>query len=1566
MDPDEITKSVIKSHKEYLEKIKDINKLATIPMVLIENQKEDSELLLFSCQQYFTKYLEGKKRILIKGSFFSGKSFLYRKFLYFWSKLSTLYDEFLLLKLSIRDLNDSSTLIQSIIEQNSPIQSKELELILNNKSRDFKRPIFLLVYCAEDSNFSQDNDIEKLLRGTERPSIFKKVIVLSDLWKADLIENSYELIHEIDKLSEYHLHRFLQDVLPYKPMKSMIYATSNIDLRNSILCLIDSIRDEKPLIFKRAGEVEFSFCLSKLCTQSLFEKANTPEDVIKLLLDSVVRAESSVSEWYFLAYRSITECNYTHFHRVATDSDCDSDCKELLNLAGFREALCAQYIVNNFDDFEKIYNSKKDNETWYKKIYHVLPFVRNLDFKIYWRICIDNKPLLGKKFENLPNQLIDFIQSPQSALYIKNQSLEFSHLKMAFLIGNSLEEINLHQVDIDFKQFASYKLESLQAALKKFSLYSGRDLTISDKDIRKFLLNFNEITHLSLESLFIEHSSDISNSIMNKTLNLKCLHLNNCHMEEEEWKCISKFLTVSPFLEELDFSNNIIRGEAFEKILQSLKESKNVNNSCKLKKLLLSNCSVNYIICNLLTNSLDFLSDLVELDMSYNPGIENSNAYVMISKLLSCPNLTNVDFSNCNLKPNKVNFTMLTNPNLKLKLDGLVYCRYMAFSLNNQHDFNSIIWNRQLEYNGFEYLETLYINEAKFTNDAISIVRDAFSHNKIKNLIVTDLTSCLSQNIFDYVSEDNDLELFDLSGNILSTEAVHAIWNTLERPHSVKKLFFADCSLPFTFFRDSEGDIRFPDGVEELKLSGNRINSTDVANIILRRRLKKIWLSRCSLNVSFCEKILNGHNAVKGLASIDISYNYLGNDVIKQLLTSLHESENLDELYIYKTGITKSILLHLFQFIDKNRGLRILNSPCFDQVAQFSKSEPQIKFVKFMDDVDSINCNLIMVKTLQSVLKQVIETKVLKISEKLTPIDFLKEYLDLIISLELSITVLDIQYIKYEKEVFEKLLNLKFTDKRPTSLIVSRLRCKRNEYPIEFFTTRFLPKMAKVWQIHFHDLKTPNYSWYMNLSAVKSLRQLSVIYPYTQSDGLSFLAKPLIIQNRYINHLNLAGNVISNVTLEALKTCTHLRSLNFWKCKFQEHEPEIWKTIIEQNATTLISLDLGLSNIQNSSLEEIIGAFTELEEFPLKQLGLRACELTSNILEKLSKVLEKCKVMKLLDLSANKLTDTFLIDIGRKSFQSFQWFLKNTKPDSEALKYALNHSENIQVLSLSENKNFDNKCLKVLETWVKNSNLKELFVHDCRLTASCGLSFAKIIRKHANLNLLSASGNNIGDNDCRKILKGLKSSKITILDLDRVGMTEAIGTQLRDSVGSLKNLTYLSLNDNPLGDDCGMHLLISLIGCSNLKFLYLNNCGFTSKIEKTFLKLLKLLTKLSSLSLNGNNFEEKSYIEYLSLINCTCTKVSALSFEECKLTKNMNQVFRQSFMKLTDLEYLSLKDNPDLDEGLFEIIYVNFNYLRVRMDDSNIENSFQNVLYSYNKDVGPISTIVINPGPIRG
>lgn len=398
--------------------------------------------------------------------------------------------------------------------------------------------------------------------------------------------------------------------------------------------------------------------------------------------------------------------------------------------------------------------------------------------------------------------------------------------------------------------------------------------------IREINLSNNKITDVTVTILF--------ESLIKAKSQINKIVLGSNEISFESCQIISKFLSLSKYINFFDISKNIIGERGLGIITEGLSRNTTLSgldvsfngitsNGCKYFIQILSshscplkylNLSGNYIQCTgfrYLSQAIAKSSTLSHLDLAYNNDDKDNKANINSYKELSIGIGNNTSITVINISGNKL------------------------YTIGIEHLFNALSTGN--------FLKELILADSNFSSELITAL--VLQINKIKSL-----------------------KRLDFSRNTFDSKAAGYLFYLFKDNTSLEEIDMSGCRLGEGISYIGEG-VKSNKTLKTLKLSKNRIKSEFLENfnknIYFNTSLTTLFLDNNMIDDKGAESI--AHLLIGGVGSInhwDLSFNFLSNKGGNYLLESIKLAKHVKSMIIENNNIGKDLMNSIQTIINKS------------------------------------------------------------------------------------------------------------------------------------------------------------------------------------------------------------------------------------------------------------------------------------------------------------------------------------------------------------------------------------------------------------------------------------------------------------------------------------------------------------------------------------------------------------------------------------------------------------------------------------------------------------------------
>ncbi|CAD5123385.1 DgyrCDS11741 [Dimorphilus gyrociliatus] len=399
---------------------------------------------------------------------------------------------------------------------------------------------------------------------------------------------------------------------------------------------------------------------------------------------------------------------------------------------------------------------------------------------------------------------------------------------------------------------------------------------------------------------------------------------------------------------------------------------------------------------------------------------------------------------------------------------------------------------------------------------------------------------------------------------------------------------------------------------------------------------------------------------------------------------------------------------------------------------------------------------------------------------------------------------------------------------------------------------------------------------------------------------------------------------LTKLIVQVLSNSPFLTSLKLNDCGLIERKATLLgESLVHCSNLELLSLQY--NNEMNCGLEKI---FKGLENHTdrMKHLNLGACDLSRDLTSLLGEFMQKCCNCESISIEGNQTTGSGFHDLCNgliycKNIKSLN-FSKCSLNNAQAISLGkcLKNLSNIENLCLSENKNMESGFGDICNGLETSSNcLKHLNLDWCNLSSTKAEKLGKSLEHCCFLETLSLrESENMGDGFTEICLGLTKSSEcLKSIDLSWCNLSENQAKKLAKCLQKCSRFESLLAEGNSKMD-LQLYAVFSSLKTSSesFKYLNLNWCDMTENQAKRLGECLLNFSSLESLSLKFNKSMGIGFSNICDGLKSSSNSIKTLQFDECNLNTYQAKCLGECLRSCSNIESLSLYQNPDIGSGL--------------------------------------------------
>lgn len=395
--------------------------------------------------------------------------------------------------------------------------------------------------------------------------------------------------------------------------------------------------------------------------------------------------------------------------------------------------------------------------------------------------------------------------------------------------------------------------------------------------------------------------------------------------------------------------------------------------------------------------------------------------------------------------------------------------------------------------------------------------------------------------------------------------------------------------------------------------------------------------------------------------------------------------------------------------------------------------------------------------------------------------------------------------------------------------------------------------------------------------AAKSLFQtLSKFCSNLHHLGLSFMdfnheigdsLAQVIANNKNLLDIDISANKIGNdianeLFLTIAENCQSLTEIGFGNIKIDHRTGKSLAKVILSNKN-LDVFEIGCNSFGTDTTKELLTALSE-NHSNLTYIGLNDLHFDDGIDDSLSRVVLSNKNLKHIEIGKNKIGSIvgkqLLESISKNCCSFFRFgFLDIGLDDKigDSLAKAIGSNVDLLDIEIPENKLGSLVAKNIFETISTSCfRLRRLGLGNINMDHRIEDSLAKAISVNENLKELELGNNKLGSEVCEKLFEAIAENcpKITGLWLLDIDFDESIGDSFLAAASNCKNLQYLEIGRNNIGNKIA-NLLFKVLSqnCSHLIRLGLLNIGLNSDLDHHICSVINNSRSLEEFEIGENS-----------------------------------------------------------------------------------------------------------------
>ena len=941
-----------------------------------------------------------------------------------------------------------------------------------------------------------------------------------------------------------------------------------------------------------------------------------------------------------------------------------------------------------------------------------------------------------------------------------------------------------------------------------------------------------------------------------------------------------------------------------------------LRRNSELKHLELAQCNISDSGIKRITPDC---SNLLHINFSDNKSLCHMGKAIA-NLITSNPELNHINLHNCELVSEDIH-------DIAKALQSLSSLQHIDLSLNTMMDELSDDMASIVTHN--KNLRKVYFPTAILSFKSLKIIAKAMSQvtllthvdlnvNKVDDSVATDVAKFMANNSGIIEVRFSKLKLQHIGYKKLSKHlekikrlkyisiknrkpSITILTKLINNNKNMKSLILRNFNISAQEMLQLSHILQDVYSLQYLDFSHAHINESRVVEniIISSNKLKYLQLAGCKLNTLYLTKIIAATQFCNNLVLLNLSHNNIVSiGCIKELTEKLING-HIQYLYLENCSLTSSELLNITAALN---------------IASTLNSSSSMKLLDLRNNNIQKSCSQ---QDIDLMITMILNRRLQRI--KLPNFDALSLHL----LLNKLSDVSSIQYLDFgSNEITDELANDVVT------LITSRNYANLKQL-----------RISKL--VLYHDVLEHLSNTEMN---IKGINYLHTTGCWFNSSTWNFLTR-LIIRNK--NSLvelifmdctvpKSIGGVIRCATklqqlrlinINVIKDVALMVSGEILMCGLADSSLIIADPLCCRRKLLLLNLsDNYLHGKATEQLLSTIASFTALE-----YLILANCGLTAKDIKHFTKLCTLTK-LKHIDLRCNPITDEEVGPIAKliSSTSQLQHInLSNCKFQFNGIYViadVLKANTMLEHLDISLNGNDSMLAIKevfeqIIELILTNPKMQCFKFPQILLSDEQLKYFFEIVRYIKSFVCIDLGPNTINDElatDLAALLAG--NSKLEQLSLKKVEL-EYNFSKVKNHLMKIRGLTHFSISYCNFTDQDANIVISTISNNKSLKVFDLCNCSNNAMSDESKLKLIEILTRISSLEylyLNSFTCTEDTTIALAKAIICN-TKLRNVELIECNLDKNGCKSVLSAINQCKDVVLINLSYNANIGETKFKI-----------------------------------------------
>ena len=1100
-------------------------------------------------------------------------------------------------------------------------------------------------------------------------------------------------------------------------------------------------------------------------------------------------------------------------------------------------------------------------------------------------------------------------------LLLPNCTFTLNKLKNIFNVLQALStlkilDINLNVIDYQSASYVAAVIHS-NRNLEKLSLSGIALERESFSALKSSLRILYELKHFSaIECTFTDQEiNDLTVAIFNSD-RLEHFNMQFCSLSDINKANMFNCLKVITTLKYFNINGIAVNVQLEDDIAVTLKKN------FELKHLEMAQCNISDGGIKQIT---PYCSNLLHINFSDNKSLCHMGKAIA-NLITSNPELNHINLHNCELVSEDIR-------DIAKALQNLSSLQHIDLDLNTMMDELSDDMAAIVTHN--KNLRKVYFPTAILSSKSIKIIAKAMSQvtllthvdlnvNKVDDSVATDVAKFMANNkgitevrfskltlqhigykkLSKHLEKIKRLKYISIKN---SNPSITILTKLINNNKNIKDLILRNSNISVQDMLQLSHILQDIYSLQHLDFSHAHINEPQVVDniIISNNKLKYLQLAGCKLTTLYLTKIIAATQFCNNLVLLNLSHNNIVSiGCIKELTEKLING-HIQYLYLENCSLTSSELqnitaaLNIASTLNGSSSMKLLDLRNNNMQKSCSQQDIDLMITMILNrKLQSIKLPNFSALSLHLLLSK------LSVVSSLQYLDFGSNHITNELSNEIVILITSGNYVNLKQLRISKLIlyhddleHLSNTEMNIKGInYLHTIRCWFNSSTWNFLSHMIIKNKNSIVQLSFMDCTVPK-SIGEVIRCVTKLQLLRLI-------NINVITDATLMGNREILMCSLADSSL----IIADPLCYRRK---------------------------LFHLDLSDNYLDGRATEQL---FTTIASFTaLEYLILANCGLTANAIRYFTNLCTLTK-LKHIDLRCNPITDEEVGQIAKliSSASQLQYInLSNCKFQFngiyviadvlkantmlEHLDISLNGKDNMSAI----NEIFE----QIIELMLRNPKMQYLKLPQILLSNEQLMYFFEIVRYKSSFVCIDLGPNAINDELATDLAVVLSSnSKLEQLSLTKIELEHNF-CKIKNHLTKIRGLMHLSISYCNLTDQDANIVISTILNNQSLKTFDLCNCSNNAMSDESKLKLIEVLTRISSLEylyLNSFTCTEDTTIALAKAIICNA-KLRNVELIECNLDKNGCKSVLSAISQCKDVVLINLSYNANIGETKFKI-----------------------------------------------